>query len=36
MKEKEKDALKTAAATGIGAAAGAGTYGIIGGVGVAA
>ena len=36
MKENAKDALKTVATAGIGAAAGAGTYGVIGGVGVAA
>ncbi|MCB7129067.1 MAG: hypothetical protein J3T61_05980 [Candidatus Brocadiales bacterium] len=36
MKENAKDALKTVVTGGIGAAAGAGTYGVIGGVGVAA
>jgi len=36
MKENAKDALKTVATAGIGAAAGVGTYGVISGVGVAA
>ena len=36
MTENEKDGLKAVATTAVGAGAGAATYGIIGGVGVAA